>query len=114
MIGQSIVIRCPVEDKPDRPTDRGGNCRESIEILSPSTAFNDQGVKFEVYEKDGVREYWPVDPEAKVTEVYRHDGSRFARSGVFKGGQPLVSAALAGAAINTEMGFAARKGAKDD
>jgi Uma2 family endonuclease len=84
-----------------------------IEILSPSTALNDRGVKFDTYEKYGVREYWLVDPEAKFTEVYRHDGSRFARVGLFKPGQPFESAALGGAAINTEMWFAAREGGKD-
>jgi len=32
-----------------------------VEILSPSTAENDYGVKFDTYEKYGVKEYWIID-----------------------------------------------------
>jgi Uma2 family endonuclease len=73
-----------------------------IEILSPSTASNDRGSKFDTYEKNGVREYWMVDPDAKFVEVYRHDGSRFERQGVFKPDQPFISAVLGGATIASQ------------
>jgi Uma2 family endonuclease len=73
-----------------------------IEILSPSTASDDRGIKFDTYEKHGIREYWLVDPEAKFTEVYRHDGSKFERRGVFKPNQSFVSAVLNGATIDSQ------------
>lgn len=41
-----------------------------IEILSPSTTKHDRVEKFDTYEKHGVREYWMLDPEARVIEVY--------------------------------------------
>ena len=41
-----------------------------VEILSPSTANKDRGLKFKTYEKFGVKEYWIVSPEAKTVEVY--------------------------------------------
>jgi len=41
------------------------------EILSPSTALKDQREKFFLYERHGVKEYWIVDPLAKVVHVYR-------------------------------------------
>jgi Uma2 family endonuclease len=45
-----------------------------VEILSPSTGFKDQSVKFSLYESAGVREYWLVNPETRVVEVfYRSD-----------------------------------------
>jgi Uma2 family endonuclease len=77
-----------------------------IEILSPTTASNDRGTKFDTYEKNGVREYWMVDPDAKFTEVHRHDGSRFERQGVFKPDQPFVSAVLGGAPIDSQNWYA--------
>jgi Uma2 family endonuclease len=77
-----------------------------IEILSPSTASDDRGIKFDTYQKHGVREYWLVDPEAKFTEVYRHDGNKFERQGVFKPNQPFVSAVLNGAAIDSQNWYA--------
>ena len=42
-----------------------------IEILSPSTASRDRGIKRQLYERQGVREYWIVDPEASAVEVWR-------------------------------------------
>ena len=40
-----------------------------IEILSPSTARIDRGIKFRKYLKAGVREYWIVDPELNLLQV---------------------------------------------
>ena len=37
-----------------------------IEILSPSTASNDQNLKRRVYERSGVSEYWIVDPAGQT------------------------------------------------
>ena len=42
-----------------------------VEILSPSTASRDRGIKLRLYERQGVAEYWIVDPEAEVVEVWR-------------------------------------------
>ncbi len=41
-----------------------------VEILSKSTAVYDKGAKKENYERNGVREYWLVDPRNKSIEVY--------------------------------------------
>jgi Uma2 family endonuclease len=41
-----------------------------IEILSPSTATRDRGLKLERYRHYGVAEYWVVDPDARVIEVW--------------------------------------------
>ena len=48
------------------------------EVLSPSTAKNDRGVKFEDYAAHGVGEYWIIDPEAQVVEQYILEGDRYA------------------------------------
>ena len=48
-----------------------------VEVLSPSTQANDRGVKFDDYERSGVREYWIVDPKGKAVEVYDARGGRF-------------------------------------
>lgn len=41
-----------------------------VEILSPSTAYRDRGMKLDLYQKAGVSEYWIVDPERKVVQQY--------------------------------------------
>ena len=43
-----------------------------IEVLSPSTRKKDIGVKANVYERSGVREYWLVDPDRENVVVYRY------------------------------------------
>lgn len=41
-----------------------------VEILSPSPARNDRGIKAELYRRYGVPYYWIVDPEAGTVEAY--------------------------------------------
>lgn len=41
-----------------------------VEVLSPSTAQIDRGLKFQDYAAHGVGEYWLVDPAKKTVEQY--------------------------------------------
>jgi Uma2 family endonuclease len=40
----------------------------AIEVLSPSTARRDRGIKREFYQRAGVQEYWIVDLDARLIE----------------------------------------------
>ena len=42
-----------------------------VEILSPSTAHRDRGIKLDLYARSGVRQYWIVDPGEDVVDVWR-------------------------------------------
>ena len=42
-----------------------------VEILSPSTAHRDRGIKLDLYARRGVREYWIVDPNEDVVDAWR-------------------------------------------
>jgi len=48
------------------------------EVLSDSTAYKDFGVKKELYERAGVREYWIINPETGAVFQYVRDGTLFA------------------------------------
>lgn len=65
-----------------------------VEILSAGTQHRDRGVKFDIYEKYGVREYWMIDPLEKFVEVYQWSDGRFARLGLFQVGDKFTSNAL--------------------
>lgn len=41
-----------------------------VEIVSPSTAGRDRGIKLERYRFFGVAEYWVVDPDTRSLEVW--------------------------------------------
>ena len=45
-----------------------------VEVLSPSTMRHDRLVKFNLYQKAGVKEYWIVDPKNKSVQVFLRDG----------------------------------------
>ena len=51
-----------------------------IEIGSPSTRQRDETIKRRLYEREGVSEYWVVDPDLDVIRVYARDGKRFGRA----------------------------------
>jgi Uma2 family endonuclease len=48
-----------------------------VEILSPSTRKRDLTLKRQLFDREGVREYWIVDPDRSSVAVYRRgaDGS---------------------------------------
>ena len=41
-----------------------------VEVLSPSTRKKDLTIKKDIYEENGVNEYWIVDPLARTVDVY--------------------------------------------
>ncbi|PEN06002.1 restriction endonuclease [Longimonas halophila] len=49
------------------------------EILSPSTAHRDVGIKKRLYEQYGVREYWTLDPESQAVEVHTNTDAGFTQ-----------------------------------
>ena len=48
-----------------------------IEILSPSTAQKDKLVKYNIYLDAGVLEYWIVDADAKVVNVFKRKNGHY-------------------------------------
>ncbi len=76
-----------------------------VEVLSPSTAKRDRGVKFDVYERHGVGEYWLIDPEARFVEVYQRADERFGRQGVY-GVEAAFTSAVLGVEVKVEALFA--------
>lgn len=54
-----------------------------IEILSKSTAKKDKLIKFNRYQKAGVKEYWIVDPSNENIDVYLLESGSFNHSGIY-------------------------------
>jgi len=48
----------------------------AIEVLSPSTARYDRGLKRRIYQRAGILEFWIVDLEARIVERWRPADAR--------------------------------------
>jgi len=48
-----------------------------VEVLSPSTKHVDRGAKRRLYERQGVTEYWLIDPLLETVQVFRRERDRF-------------------------------------
>lgn len=55
-----------------------------VEVLSPGTEKRDRGYKKDLYEKNGVREYWLVEPETQTVEVYLLKDKKFVLDDVYR------------------------------
>ena len=48
-----------------------------VKILSPGNSKKEMKSKFALYQEEGVREYWVVDPERELVFVYVADNKKF-------------------------------------
>ncbi|HEX5871836.1 MAG TPA: Uma2 family endonuclease [Longimicrobium sp.] len=55
-----------------------------VECVAPETAERDRGLKHQRYELYGVPEYWAIDAESRIVEIYRHDGRVFSPAEVIR------------------------------
>lgn len=72
----SIISERGVEGAPDLV----------VEVLSPSTAARDRGIKMRRYAAAGVPHYWIVDPVNQTLEAYRLGTNGYELAGVFGAG----------------------------
>lgn len=54
-----------------------------VEVLSPGSVRFDRKDKFRLYEKFGTREYWIVEPQAKLLEIWQLQDAKFIRVDIF-------------------------------
>ncbi|MFQ6058661.1 MAG: Uma2 family endonuclease, partial [Anaerolineae bacterium] len=67
-----------------------------VEVISASTSKPDRVEKFAEYARAGVNEYWIVDPEREVVEVYVLRKGTYEPQGLWKPGQRARSELLEG------------------
>ncbi|MBQ9486231.1 MAG: Uma2 family endonuclease [Selenomonadaceae bacterium] len=54
-----------------------------VEVLSKSTRRKDLTIKKDIYESNGVKEYWIIDPWAKAVDVYILREGKFEHDGEY-------------------------------
>ena len=65
-----------------------------VEVLSPGNPEHDRRTKFDVYARAGVREYWVVDPDARMIEVNVLRGRAYALVAAFGADEQVRSEVL--------------------
>lgn len=76
-----------------------------IEIVSPSTAAKDTGIKFELYESSGVAEYWIVYPEGTIHVYWLDEKGKYYQAGIYSKIHPLEVKTLPGLTIDLAQIF---------
>jgi len=76
-----------------------------VEVLSPSTQRTDQVVKFDLYEKVGVAEYWIVNPKTRSVELFILSAGEYALVNEYVADEVIESQLLAGLTIVTSSLF---------
>ncbi len=70
-----------------------------VEIISPEGAARDRIVKRDLYARNGVPEYWIVEPRTRTIEVYRLAGGAYPAPAVFEPGDAVSTPLLPGLAL---------------
>jgi Uma2 family endonuclease len=63
----------------------------AVEVISPSSATYDRLVKYSVYERAGVPEYWLVNVDEQTIEVFILEAETYRSLGIFQDEQHLIS-----------------------
>ena len=92
-----IITRLNVQGAPDLV----------VEIHSPSTTQRDLTAKRELYARHGVKEYWPIDPEARTVRILLLGDGDFVEVGIYKEGDTVTSPTLEGFSFRVEEIFPA-------
>jgi Uma2 family endonuclease len=66
-----------------------------VEILSTPTALRDRTEKKDIYERNGVDEYWLVDTDRREVTMFRLVNGRYGAPLLFRSGDTITSAVLA-------------------
>ncbi len=91
----------------DKLTDAG--CKGSpdfiIEILSEATAKKDATIKKDLYEKNGVKEYWLVDTWTESIRVYLLENKKYSLAKCYEGKMDIEVQSLKGLKMNLKNVF---------
>lgn len=104
VVQPDILVVCD----PDKLDEKGCNGAPDwiIEILSPTTSYKDENEKLMLYEKYGVREYWIIQPGAKMVFIYILDeNGTYKKPEVAKKDELVSSYAVPGVEIDLRRVF---------
>jgi Uma2 family endonuclease len=92
---------------PEKLDDRGciGAPDLIVEILSPGNSKTELKHKFELYESNGVKEYWVIHPENQDLLIYTLTNGKYVPSPLLTSGDVVESIAIEGFKLDLEEFF---------
>lgn len=77
-----------------------------IEVMSPSSIKRDRLIKFNKYEKAGIKEYWIVEPEGKIVSVFLlESNSRYCRPEIYTDEDKITVSTFSGLVVDLSLVF---------
>lgn len=101
VVQPDIIVVCDKEKlKDNRSID--GAPEFIVEILSPGNTRTEIKYKFDLYEENGVEEYWVVYPEYKQIQVFLlNEKEEYGKPVIYEANENITSAVLKGLSIPT-------------
>jgi Uma2 family endonuclease len=102
VVQPDIIVVCDEEKlKDERSVD--GAPELVVEILSPGNTKTETKYKFDLYEENGVEEYWLVYPEFKQIHVFLlNQNEEYGKPVIYEAGENIKSVVLKGLRIPTD------------
>jgi Uma2 family endonuclease len=80
-----------------------------VEVATFGTAAFDRLTKYDTYEYTGVPEYWILNLERRIVEVFVLEGDEYQSLGVFHGEQKVASRLISWLSVRADQFFIQRK-----
>nr|WP_282433538.1 Uma2 family endonuclease [Desulfosporosinus metallidurans] len=77
-----------------------------MEVLSPATARKDRREKFLLYDKHGVKEYWLVEPDAKLMTAFILKDDQYGRPTIYSDEEEMKPSIFTDLIVNQTEVFA--------
>lgn len=92
VVQPDICVVCDTEKLDDRGC--VGAPDLIVEVLSTSTMKKDYNEKFNLYQENGVKEYWLVNPEMKGIQIFTLENEEYEEYETFEEKEELVTSKL--------------------
>lgn len=92
VVQPDICVVCDLEKLDDRGC--VGAPDLIVEILSPSTIKKDYTEKFNLYEENGVKEYWIANPEGRSLQIFHLENDKYVELETYEEKEEVILSKL--------------------
>jgi Uma2 family endonuclease len=93
VVQPDVIVVCDPEKLAD-PRSINGAPEMVVEVLSPGNTKTETKHKLNLYEENGVLEYWVVHPPYKYVEVYLLKNNRYSKPTIYEMGEEIPCTVL--------------------